>query len=107
MVANVVPSYLIDKVRNVGQPSRNRSVPHVSSTGINKRDISTFWWHIQFLLKEIGERFAILFVRLLIIIKEILIPIILSSNYYLHSKRHTIRRLMAGSKVPAKVSVSL
>jgi hypothetical protein len=66
MVANVVPSYLVDKVRNVGQHSRDRSVPHVSSTRINKRDISTFCWHIQLLLKEIEERFAIFFVRLLI-----------------------------------------
>jgi hypothetical protein len=73
MVANVVPSYLIEKVRNVGQPSsRNHSVPHVSLTSTNKRDISTFCWHIQFLLKEIEERFAIFFVRLPINIKEIL-----------------------------------
>ena len=78
MVANVVPSYLIE-VSNVGQPwpSRERSVPHVFSTRINKRDISTSCWHMQFLLEEIEERFAIFFVRLLINVVETILYIII------------------------------
>ena len=71
----MVPSYLNDKVSNVGQPSREHSVPHVFSTRINKRDISTICRHIQFLLEEIEERTAILFVRLLINIVEAILYI--------------------------------
>ena len=70
IVANVVPSCLIGKVSNVGQPTREHSAPHVFSTRINKRNISTICWHAQLLLEEIKERFAIPFVCLRINVVE-------------------------------------